>query len=1055
MLSSRLTIDASTQPGDAFAGTDAKIRLMADLDAWVLSEREASETGVFHGEQLTDFSLYAIMVHGFDGIKNSHQYGGVLDLAAVYLKEVSRITIGERGKGNAFLDRAPSIYIPPKEWPTDATRPAMENLDITIQANTCNSLVLIYWADRLTVGGDDRADGNYFLGNDIDLKGDYLDITRNVFGRRLDEDEYTQSYTTLSITQSEDVTLHDNETHYAVFEVEFLVKGFSILRNTDLELLVIGEGCEDGTIGTEDIRDANIFRPGRIAQHHNYHKNAMRLPSNTPLDIGKNVMYCAWPAIEIDDSSAPHPELVVTVNNDTEYSGKATPGADIYIYEDPTDCEHCSPVQFYDKVKADAQGRWRITGNFEGKRWVSHAMLNGYTSKYTQIDLDFPNHHPYEVSMDACGRGRGSIRLLSHNKHVLDVEWFDADGNKLGEGFELRNLSEGAYYAHAKNGNCYMRKDFWVPNDEPIIYDQNLNVIHPGCNGEKGSILGLTIQWFNTHPTVEWFDGHGNKVGDGDFLYEAGPGTYTLRVTGMAGCVKTYGPIVLENTSGPRVDESRAVLKHTDCNAATGSITGVTATGQGSLTYTWRNGQGDVVARQRDLMGVGPGSYTLEVTDEGICNAVATTTYAIYYRYATEVSVDDSDVRITHAGCDGRGGQIDGIRVSGADRFVWLDESDQSIGTALDPTGLPPGSYRLLVFKGLCSDEYGPYEVEERAPMVFPVYDLHVADAYCGLANGSITIDLGTGVQPARLRWLDSRGQEVGVGTQLGSLSPGRYTLLLTDVQGCETPYGSYTVAEPPELAIDLSGMHVVDDACGHGQGAITGAMASGGKPPYRYEWQGENGQPIAQSLDASGLASGYYRLTVIDANGCTAHSVVVAVANDDSQLPAPSVPEYLSLCAPGKVSIPIIDAGGYRYRLYDSPTAAAPLMEGLAVQWFDVYPTQTTTYYLAAADGTCESVRVAVRVAISNAGVQLSNTFSPNGDSINDTWHIPGLDTYPNAQVAIYNRNGQLVFERRGSGPDFDGRYKGADLPMGAYYYVVDLGMGCDPLRGSINLLR
>ena len=63
-------------------------------------------------------------------------------------------------------------------------------------------------------------------------------------------------------------------------------------------------------------------------------------------------------------------------------------------------------------------------------------------------------------------------------------------------------------------------------------------------------------------------------------------------------------------------------------------------------------------------------------------------------------------------------------------------------------------------------------------------------------------------------------------------------------------------------------------------------------------------------------------------------------------------------------------------------------------------------------------------------------NSFTPNGDGINDTWHIDRIKDYPNAEVSIYDRWGQRVFHSSGYKEEWDGE----GLPVGTYYYVIDL---------------
>jgi gliding motility-associated-like protein len=71
---------------------------------------------------------------------------------------------------------------------------------------------------------------------------------------------------------------------------------------------------------------------------------------------------------------------------------------------------------------------------------------------------------------------------------------------------------------------------------------------------------------------------------------------------------------------------------------------------------------------------------------------------------------------------------------------------------------------------------------------------------------------------------------------------------------------------------------------------------------------------------------------------------------------------------------------------------------------------------------------------------ISIPNAFSPNNDGINDTWKIDKLITYPDADVSVFNRYGQLLYHSKGYTTEWNGTFKGALLPVGTYYYVIDL---------------
>ncbi|MGV3529167.1 MAG: PKD-like domain-containing protein [Flavisolibacter sp.] len=82
-------------------------------------------------------------------------------------------------------------------------------------------------------------------------------------------------------------------------------------------------------------------------------------------------------------------------------------------------------------------------------------------------------------------------------------------------------------------------------------------------------------------------------------------------------------------------------------------------------------------------------------------------------------------------------------------------------------------------------------------------------------------------------------------------------------------------------------------------------------------------------------------------------------------------------------------------------------------------------------------------------------NTFTPNGDGINDTWLIPNLAKYPDCKVQIFNRYGQVVYESHGYVKPWDGLFNGRPLPFGTYYYIIDTGVGGSVSKGYVTLIR
>lgn len=116
-------------------------------------------------------------------------------------------------------------------------------------------------------------------------------------------------------------------------------------------------------------------------------------------------------------------------------------------------------------------------------------------------------------------------------------------------------------------------------------------------------------------------------------------------------------------------------------------------------------------------------------------------------------------------------------------------------------------------------------------------------------------------------------------------------------------------------------------------------------------------------------------------------------------------------------------------------------------------------SYYLAEATtthGCRQNASVYVNVYSS---LFIPTGITPNSDGQNDTWIIPYLYMCPNAVVKVYNRWGVKVFENEGEyykNPWNGSNKNGKQLPMGAYYYVIEYNdeNNTEPQAGSISII-
>jgi len=85
-----------------------------------------------------------------------------------------------------------------------------------------------------------------------------------------------------------------------------------------------------------------------------------------------------------------------------------------------------------------------------------------------------------------------------------------------------------------------------------------------------------------------------------------------------------------------------------------------------------------------------------------------------------------------------------------------------------------------------------------------------------------------------------------------------------------------------------------------------------------------------------------------------------------------------------------------------------------------------------------------------------IPNTFTPNGDGVNDYWEIRDLDVFTDAIIEVYNTAGQRVYRSTGYDKAWDGTMNGRPLPVGTYYYAINLKEPkMKPMVGYVTIIR
>lgn len=128
-----------------------------------------------------------------------------------------------------------------------------------------------------------------------------------------------------------------------------------------------------------------------------------------------------------------------------------------------------------------------------------------------------------------------------------------------------------------------------------------------------------------------------------------------------------------------------------------------------------------------------------------------------------------------------------------------------------------------------------------------------------------------------------------------------------------------------------------------------------------------------------------------------------------------------------------------------------------LQAPWASPMVTTPYVYYAMSSNGCMNWDTTWVTVnppAPAADSILITNLITANSDGINDTWNIRDIASLPGTAVKIWNLYGQEIYANEDYMNEWDGTYKGKQLPNGTYYYWVKLGVYDTEYKGTITLL-
>jgi gliding motility-associated-like protein len=488
-------------------------------------------------------------------------------------------------------------------------------------------------------------------------------------------------------------------------------------------------------------------------------------------------------------------------------------------------------------------------------------------------------------------------------------------------------------------------------------------------------------------------------------LINIGSGTYAVTVTDANGCEGTAQVTVTVDGTGASL-----VITGTDisCFGLTDGSAEVVPTGTGPFSYSWTPSGGT----NATATGLSGGSYTVEVTDGNGC----VSNESIVINEPTDI---DLVISSTPSDCTVDNGSATVVANGGTGGYIYSWTPGGGVTASI--INLGPGIYTVVV-----ADANGCEQDETVNVGTLNGPDITVNavnDVSCvGEGDGSATISISGGTPGYTYDWTPTGG----TAPSASGLSPGNYTVTVTDAAGC-VAFEEVTIGEP--IPISLSGMPT-DSDCGLNNGSID-LMVTGGTGAYAYTWLPN----VSMTPSATNLEAGDYTVTVTDANGCSADATYtvgiidgldVTIAPDNFTIEQGDNVDLIVTVVPNLTNLTYtwIPSDGLSCSDCPNPTAS---------------PNETTTYtVIVTSDDGCEGEAiVTIFVEALCFGAYLPTIFSPNEDGTNDALCLLS-SCVQTMDLSIFNRWGERVFQSNSINNCWDGRHRGELVNSGVFVYKL-----------------
>ena len=673
----------------------------------------------------------------------------------------------------------------------------------------------------------------------------------------------------------------------------------------------------------------------------------------------------------------------------------------VYLWSDGTFGENINEI-----TVSDTGWYWVQVTNSENCSEVDSI----HVGLYPPPDINEDN---LQLVPTTCGGSNGKILGLQvTGTDPLSFEWYDADGNLLGDSLDLAGLTVGNYFLHIFDGNgCITISHSYTIEDAGNIEVTAVEKTDSHCGQDNGSI---TVTAAGAAEDLLYSVDNGATWQDSNIFENLSAGNYFARAKDPSGCEGVYAdnPVVIKDITGLQV-VSVATVPETD-NLANGEIDITATVDTGPVYYSIDNG----ATFQTDdgkFTNLTAGTYNCVLKDGFGCDTMFTVEVERTISQLIEAIAGDG------ATCIGNAAVVPLKLVNFKDIYkfhvtltydtsILKTNGYMKVNPVLKPNlqvSIIPGTDKVIVtWQG---DR--PETLDDNATMLELVFGAK--------KEGLSGID-----------WAAQGGESAFYNEQLEEVS-------------AEYHVGTLRVFTSPEIS-----MASTKKVCEGGE-ITTYPFVTGGSGYVKYEWFGPNNyystnERITIQNIKTGQA-GIYTLIVTDTINCSDSSHVEVIVNQSPQITFAGIDTLFA--QPGFVLKAGSGYASYLWNTGDTTDAIQVNTEGL----YSVLV--TTTESCQAAD--------TVMVLWGGEPFWLPNAFTPNGDGLNDEFKpVQRYDLVKTYRLFIYNRWGQLIFETSDINQGWDGTYKGKPAEQGTYVYKIvytstSTGSGPQSVAGNVTLVR